>query len=65
MWDEITCPIVFTKIHQADERIAARFREVSKSRDSGLNFSNRSEIWQAPRQHRRRNACEISERYAN
>ena len=27
-------------------RLTARSREVSMSRDSGLNFSNRSEIWQ-------------------
>ena len=38
-------------------------REVSKPRDSGLDFSNRSQIWQAPRQQRCRDACQISERY--
>ena len=41
----------------------ARSREVSKPRDSGLNFSNRSEIWQVPRQRCCRGACQISERY--
>ena len=39
------------------------YREISKPRDSGLDFSNRSEIWQAPRQQRCRDACQISERY--
>ena len=38
-------------------------REVSKSRDSGLDFSNPSGIWQAPRQQCCRNACQMSERY--
>ena len=28
----------------------SRSREVSKARDSGLDFSNHFEIWQAPRQ---------------
>ena len=32
-------------------------REVSKPRDSGLNISHRSEIWQALRQHRCQDAC--------
>ena len=34
----------------ADGRLTARSREVSNPRDSGLSFSNRSEIWQAPQQ---------------
>ena len=33
------------------------------SRDSGSNISNRSEIWQAPRQSCCRDACQMSERY--
>ena len=33
--------------------------------DSGVDFSNRSEIWQAPRQQRRRDACQIAEWYGN
>ena len=33
---------------KADGRLTARSREVSKPRDSSLDFSNRSEIWQAP-----------------
>ena len=37
-------------IHKADGCPTARSREASKPRDSGLDFSNRSEIWQAPRQ---------------
>ena len=37
-------------------------REVSKPRDLGLNFYNRSDIWKAPRQQRCRDACRISER---
>ena len=41
----------------------ARSREVSKPRDSGFDFSNCSEIWQASRQHRCRDASQIRERY--
>ena len=44
-------------------RLTARSREVSNSRDSGLGFTNRSEIWQAPRQQCCRDACQISERH--
>ena len=33
------------------------------SRDSGLDISNRSDIWQTPRQPRCRDACQNSERY--
>ena len=40
-------------------------RQVSKPRDSCLDFSNRSEIWQAPRQQRCRAICQISEQYDN
>ena len=43
-------------------RLTARSREVSKPRDSSLDFFNCSEIWQAPRQQRCRDACQISER---
>ena len=57
------CWNAWASIHKADGRLTARSREVSKPRDSGLNFSNRSEIWQTPRQHRYRDACQISERY--
>ena len=34
----------WTSIHQADGRLTAKSREVSKPRYSGLDFSNRSEI---------------------
>ena len=44
-------------------RLPLKFREVSKPRDWGLNFSNRSEIWQAPRQQRYQDACRIWEYY--
>ena len=50
-------------IHQAHGRLTARSREVSKPRDSGLDRSNSSKIWQAFRQPRCRNACQNSERY--
>ena len=43
-------------IHEADGRLTARSRQVSKPRDSSLDFSNRSEIWQAHRQQRCRDA---------
>ena len=55
-------PYTRASIHYADGRLSARSREVSKSRDLGLNFSNRFEIWLAPRQHRCWDACQISER---
>ena len=48
-------------IHEADGRLTAGSREVSKPPD--LNFPNRSEIWQASRQRCCRGACQISERY--
>ena len=47
-------------IHNANRCLTARSREVSKPRYSGFNFSNRSEILQARRQQRCRDACEIS-----
>ena len=40
-----------------------RSRQVSKSRDSGLDFSNRPKIWQAFRQRCCRDARQISVRY--
>ena len=43
-------------------RLTARSLEVSKP---GLNFSNRSEIWQASRQQRCRDACQFSELYGH
>ena len=50
-------------IHYAVRRLTTRSREVSKPRDSCLDFSNRSEIWQPSRQQCCRDACQISERY--
>ena len=46
-------------------RLIERSREVSKSRDLYLELSDRSEIWQALRQHCCRCACQISKRYYN
>ena len=43
--------------------LTVRSHTVSRPRESGLNFSNRSDNWQAPRQQRCRDACQISERY--
>ena len=56
-----TCvyPVLLISIRQADGRLTVRFREASKPRDSCLDFSNRSEIWQAPRKQRCRDACQI------
>ena len=41
-------------------RLIVRSRKVSKPRDLYLELSDRSEIWQAPRQHCCRCACQIS-----
>ena len=49
----------------ADGRLTERFREFSKRRDLGLDFPNRSEILQAPRQLRCRYAGQILERYGH
>ena len=49
-------------IYKAGGRLTTRYREVSKPRDSGLDLSNRSEIWQAPGRHGCRDASQISER---
>ena len=46
-------------------RLFVRSREVSKPRDLYLELSDRSEIWQALRQHCCRCACQISKRYDN
>ena len=46
-------------------RLTARSREDSRPWDSDLDFSNCSEIWQAPRQQRCWDACQISEGYDN
>ena len=52
-------------VTKRDGRLAARSEEASMSRDSGLNISNRHEIWQAHRQQRCRAACQNSEKYNN
>ena len=44
-------------------RLIVRSREVSKPRDLYLELSDRSEIWQALRQHCCRCACQISKRF--
>ena len=44
-------------------RLIVRSREVSKLRNLNSKLSNRSEIWQAPRQQYFRCACQISKRY--
>ena len=46
-------------------RLIVRSRKVSKPRDLYLELSDRSEIWQARRQHCCRCACQISKRYGN
>ena len=46
-------------------RFIVRSREVSKSRDLYLELFDRSEIWQAHRQHCCRCACQISKRYVS
>ena len=38
-------------IHWVERRLTTRSHKVSNQRDSGLDFSNRSENWQAHRQH--------------
>ena len=58
-------PIFFrASIYQADGRLSVRSHEVSKSRDSGLNFSSSGfGMWQAHRQRCCWDTCQISERY--
>ena len=45
--------------------LIVRSREISKPRDLYLKLSDRSNIWQALRQHCCRCACQISKRYDN
>ena len=49
----------------AKRRLFVRSCKVSKPRDLYLELSDRSEIWQALRQHCCRCACQISKRYDN
>ena len=55
-------PLSWASIHSAVRRLTAKSREVSKPRDWMLQWSYRSEIWQAPRQQLCRGTCQISER---
>ena len=51
-------------IHYVDGRLAARSRSVSlEAWDSGLDFFNRSDMWQAHQPRRCRDACHTSGRY--
>ena len=56
-WNGAWAPSQYPK-----RRLIVRSREVSKPRDLYLELSNRSEIWQAPRQRCCRSACQISKR---
>ena len=44
------CHLTRAIIDKVDGCLTVRYHEVSKPRDSGLDVSNRSEIWQASRQ---------------
>ena len=57
------CGVSSASIHKAVRRLSARSREDSRPRDSGLDFSNRFEIWQAPRRKSCKDACQFTERY--
>ena len=47
-WHDVMLPIEFLGLYSMSGKTSyRRSREVSKPRDSGLDFSNRSEIWQA------------------
>ena len=50
-------------IHWADGRLTARAREVSRPQDPSSDCPSRSVIWQAYRQQRCRDACQIAGRY--
>ena len=50
-------------LHSLSSKTSYRKSEASKPRDSGLDFSNCSEIWHAPQQQCCRDVCQISERY--
>ena len=61
----ITCLDTWTLFQYSIRRLIVRSRKVSKPRDLYLELSDRSEIWQAPRQHCCRCAYQISERCDN
>ena len=55
----------WASIRKVDRRLIVRSREVSKPRDSGLDFFIHTEIPQATRQQYCLDACKIAERYDN
>ena len=57
--------VVWAPSQYPKRRICVRSRKVSKPRDLHLELSDRSEIWQALRQHCCRCACQISKQYDN
>ena len=64
-WRTVTSSCIWASIYYADGRLTAKSHEVSKPRNSGLDFSNCSKIWQASRQQRCRDTCQIWERHDN
>ena len=58
MWDPV---VTFQGICSLSGR--AFYRKISERRNAGLNFSNRSEIWQVLQQHCCRDTCQTSERH--
>ena len=52
-------------IHQVDGRLNEISRKIWKFSRLGLNISNRSDIWQAARQHHCRDACQNPELYSH
>ena len=50
-------------LYSSSRRLTTKSREVLKLQDSGLYFSNRSEMMRAPLQQRCPDACKISERW--
>ena len=54
-------PVTWAPFQYPIRRLIVRSREVSKPRDWCLELCDRFEIWQAPRQHCYRGACQLSE----
>ena len=52
-------------IHLAVWRLTIKSHGISRPQDMGSLSSDRSDIWQASRQHRYRDACQIPRRYDN
>ena len=59
------CAVTSTLFQYQIRRLIVRYREVSKPRNLHLELSDRSEIWQAPRQHCCPCACQISKQCNN